>query len=135
MVQCLKCGTQAQGKFCPNCGSPLDYTAAAIMSPVLPPQQAWPVPAPPRQSIWQGVTALVLGLLICLAIVVGVGGNTADPDFANILLGGKGSTVVGAILVVPFGLWSLLKNRTGGKLMGGIGVALIAVTLLYLISF
>lgn len=48
MAQCPKCGTHAEAKFCPNCGSPITPAAAASQAPQYPPQP--PQQFPPQQQ-------------------------------------------------------------------------------------
>ena len=42
MAFCTKCGTQFEGRFCPNCGTPADAAAAGATSPNAPPQTTPP---------------------------------------------------------------------------------------------
>ncbi|HWI65445.1 MAG TPA: zinc ribbon domain-containing protein [Symbiobacteriaceae bacterium] len=140
MAQCPKCGTEVAAKFCPNCGTatqtaPPPYVppvAAANQSqtPFQPlgqyPAQPYGAPAAKPGSLWQGIVALVLGVLISAFISLGMTGVEAG-DMVEARIGAYAILAVGAVLVLPFAIWSLLANRLAGKVMAGIGLVCLAL--------
>ncbi len=42
MIYCTKCGTQFEGRFCPNCGTPADVPMSSVPPPVTPVMQGVP---------------------------------------------------------------------------------------------
>ena len=136
MASCPKCGTQVAAKFCPNCGAPA-AEAPAMQAPPPAPPQGWGQTAAAAQApalqgaIWQGVTALVISLLF--GLWAWAGSLAEGLDNWQVVLGAIGVTGFASVLVLPFGLWAVFKNRKAGKVMGGIGLGFILVSLLFFV--
>lgn len=120
MASCPACGAQALGSFCHQCGAWIPEAGPAV-------SQARSAP----RSIWQGLTCLMLDLLIALLVVAGVSGAAAEPNYAELKLGGYVIVGLAAIFTLPLGIWALVNNWIEGKIMGGCGLAALAGTILY----
>lgn len=135
MAYCPKCSAETTSRFCPNCGN--DMTA---IPPVAAAQQppitygtypATPYGAPPAKpgALWQGIVTLVLSLLVSAFIGLGLT-EMGNYDKAEYKLGIYGVMALGALLILPFGIWSLVSNRAAGKVMSAIGLGLWALVLI-----
>lgn len=101
MAKCQTCGTEASGKFCPNCGSqvlqapPVAAAALPAQQPPpqqYPPQQPYPpgyAPMPPqaKSSPWKWVAIIggsVLGLLVvAVALLLALGDDVTVSTIPN----------------------------------------------------
>lgn len=147
MARCPKCNTEATSRFCPNCGNdmtahrPPIAAATEVMPPYKPsleqpvppgstPQVYAPYPgqafgAPPQRpaSVWQGIVTLVVSFVI--SALMGLALLAADPwEVKEMIVGVYFILIVAGLVILPFGLWSLVSNRTSGKVMASFGLGM-----------
>lgn len=146
MARCPKCNTEVASRYCPTCGN--DMTAArppiAAASQVMPPYQpslqppgpapqpqlyppypGQPFGAPPQKpaAVWQGVVTLVVSFLV--SSLMGLALLAVDPwEVAEMKLGVYFFLIIAGLVILPFGIWSLVANRTAGKVMAAFGLAM-----------
>ncbi|MCI1965857.1 MAG: hypothetical protein LKJ17_06975 [Oscillospiraceae bacterium] len=91
-MKCPKCGKEFEGKFCPECGTPVneqpDQSSQAVHSTIPPVQTNYQNPVMPQPKKKSGCLKwglIIVGAIIVIAIIASivVGGDSSQPTAVN----------------------------------------------------